>query len=135
MKIKYNLGLLKGLDVGFMNKVTSFKFNGILKDVKKGKSGYEFIYDNLHIQVPIDNFNYLRVYKENDVIWFSFDEELKISSLFLFSMYDTYGFPLEITKEVLEENGLKIDEKGFWTLKEIQREKTKNTFVNKDAFK
>lgn len=135
MKIKYNLGLLKELNVGFINEDISFKFYGVLKNVKKEKDGYKFIYDDLQVQVPIDNFNYLRIHKENDIVWFSFEKELKISSLFLFSMYDTYGFPLEITKEILEENGFKIDEEGFWILKEIQKEKTKNTFVNKNAFK
>jgi len=31
----------------------------------------------------------------------------------IFHLYDTYGFPLELTKEMAEEEGLKIDEKAF----------------------
>jgi len=36
-----------------------------------------------------------------------------LDSKTIFHLYDTYGFPLELTKEMAEEEGLKIDEKAF----------------------
>ncbi|MDO8673288.1 MAG: alanine--tRNA ligase [Dehalococcoidia bacterium] len=40
----------------------------------------------------------------------------------VFRLYDTYGFPKELTAEVAEEQGLSIDDIGFWTAMERQRE-------------
>ena len=39
-----------------------------------------------------------------------------------FKLYDTYGFPLDLTKEILEEKGYTVDEEGFQTSMEKQRE-------------
>ncbi len=39
-----------------------------------------------------------------------------------FKLYDTYGFPLDLTKEILEEKGYTVDEEGFQASMEKQRE-------------
>ena len=43
-----------------------------------------------------------------------------------FMLYDTYGFPLDLTKEILEEKGYEIDEDGFKACMEEQRVKARN---------
>ncbi|MGO3017913.1 MAG: alanine--tRNA ligase [Anaerococcus sp.] len=43
-----------------------------------------------------------------------------------FKLYDTYGFPLDLTKEILAENGLKVDEKAFNESMDIQRNLARN---------
>ena len=42
-----------------------------------------------------------------------------------FKLYDTYGFPLDLTKEILEEAGFSIDEEGFKAAMEEQRVKAR----------
>jgi alanyl-tRNA synthetase len=39
----------------------------------------------------------------------------------VFVLYDTYGFPVELTREIARERGFTIDEKGFQRLMEEQR--------------
>lgn len=42
-----------------------------------------------------------------------------------FKLYDTFGFPLELTKEIAEENGLKVDETGYKTAMQAQKDRAK----------
>ena len=43
-----------------------------------------------------------------------------------FKLYDTYGFPIDLTKEILEEKNITIDEAGFNAAMEEQRVKARN---------
>lgn len=44
----------------------------------------------------------------------------------IFKLYDTFGFPVELTKEVAEDEGLKVDHAGFETEMEAQRERARS---------
>ena len=40
-------------------------------------------------------------------------------------LYDTYGFPIELTEEYAEEAGMTVDHEGFETEMEAQRERAR----------
>ncbi len=42
-----------------------------------------------------------------------------------FMLHDTYGFPVEVTREVLAERGISLDEAGFQAAMEAQRERAR----------
>lgn len=42
-----------------------------------------------------------------------------------FKLYDTFGFPFELTKEIAAENGLKVDEVGFKIAMQEQKDRAK----------
>ena len=42
-----------------------------------------------------------------------------------FKLYDTYGFPIDLTREILAERGIEIDEDGFNTEMQAQRERAR----------
>ena len=43
-----------------------------------------------------------------------------------FKLYDTYGFPIDLTIEILEEKGFTVDEEGFKEAMEVQRQKARD---------
>lgn len=42
-----------------------------------------------------------------------------------FKLYDTFGFPLELTKEIAQENGLNVDEQGYKAAMQEQKDRAK----------
>ncbi len=49
----------------------------------------------------------------------------KVTGQDAFKLYDTYGFPLELTQEIAEESGIAVDEVGFAAEMEAQRQRGK----------
>ena len=56
----------------------------------------------------------------------------RISGDVAFELYDTYGFPLELTEEIAEEHGLTVDLDGFEAAMERQRQRAKAAAVSID---
>lgn len=52
----------------------------------------------------------------------------EISGDFIFKLYDTYGFPVDIVKDVAAEQGLIADEIGFNAAMEVQRQQSKKSW-------
>ena len=51
--------------------------------------------------------------------------ETMLSGDGVFKLYDTYGFPIDLTKEIAEEAGLEVDEEGFKALMLEQRNRAR----------
>jgi alanyl-tRNA synthetase len=56
----------------------------------------------------------------------------QISGAQAFELYDTYGFPLELTEEIAEEHGLTVDVAGFELAMDEQRQRAKAAAVSID---
>lgn len=60
------------------------------------------------------------------------DQPRVIAGADVFRLYDTYGFPVELTREIAEEHKFTIDEDGFRSEMEQQRERARRAHVQKD---
>ncbi len=50
-----------------------------------------------------------------------------------FALHDTFGFPVEVTREIVEERGLSLDTQGFDTAMEEQRSRARATGKDHDS--
>ncbi len=68
------------------------------------------------------------------------DEEMakakdgKLSGEVTFKLYDTYGFPFEMTQEIAQENGLEADRAEFDAQMALQKERARNARSKEDSF-
>jgi alanyl-tRNA synthetase len=58
--------------------------------------------------------------------------ESSISGDFIFKLYDTYGFPKDIVRDVALEHGLGLDDAGFEAAMQEQREQSRRSWKGKD---
>lgn len=138
MKIKFNFGVLKNKNVKFIQtkEKETVSYSGIVQKVKEKNGKYTFSFENgnkLEISDTVLAKMLIRV--ENEEIVFTYKEDNKLlSGLVGFAMTDTYGFPIEITKEILEEDGYQIDMEGYEILKDLQKGLSLGTFKTKDGW-
>ncbi|ROR29329.1 alanyl-tRNA synthetase [Mobilisporobacter senegalensis] len=103
--------------------------------IETSKDGYpeleekkDYIFKLLTIEE--DNFN--KTIDQGLNILSELEEELNksdgkvLSGEDAFKLYDTYGFPLDLTKEILEEKGFSVDEAGFNEAMNVQRQTARN---------
>jgi alanyl-tRNA synthetase len=50
----------------------------------------------------------------------------------LFKLYDTYGFPLDLARDIAMDNHLSVDEEGFQKEMEVQRERARASWIGED---
>ena len=79
--------------------------------------------------VKEEEISFLRTLDQGLVMLNSFTSQSKdniISGTKAFELYDTFGFPFDLTKIIAKEKGFKVDEKGFNLELEKQRNRSKN---------
>jgi alanyl-tRNA synthetase len=50
----------------------------------------------------------------------------------VFRLYDTYGFPLDLVKDIARDSGFEIDEEGFHASMDAQRERARASWVGEE---
>ena len=120
-------GRLLGIDGKFLAKLSETVIEGSKDGYPELDEKKDFIFKVLTQEE--DKFN--KTIDQGLSILASLEEELKeagqtvLSGENAFKLYDTYGFPLDLTKEILEEAGYTIDEAGFKAAMEEQRVKAR----------
>ena len=121
-------GRILGIDGKFLAKLSATVIEGSKDGYPELEEKKEFIFKVLTQEE--DKFN--KTIDQGLSILVSMQDEMKangktvLSGEDAFKLYDTYGFPLDLTKEILEEAGYTIDEEGFKASMEEQRVKARN---------
>ena len=100
------------------NKTLSFGTQVLTHLIKK--RGIEIL-SNESYKEPIEVANDIYSKQELD------NSKKLLSGMEAFILYDTYGFPIEITTEICQENGLNVDKNSFLKIMEEQKTSSKNS--------
>ncbi len=120
-------GRLLGVEGTFLAKLSAEVIQGSRDGYPELEEKKEFIFKVLTNEE--NQFN--KTIDQGLRILADLEEEMKtagektLSGENAFKLYDTYGFPLDLTKEILEEKGYGIDEDGFKAAMEEQRVKAR----------
>lgn len=121
-------GRLLGIEGKFLAKLSETVIEGSRDGYPELEEKREFIFKVLTQEE--DKFN--KTIDQGLSILADMEESMKaagqttLSGADAFKLYDTYGFPLDLTKEILEEKGYGIDEEGFKACMEEQRVKARS---------
>ena len=121
-------GRLLGIEGPFLAKLSEEVINGSKAGYPELEEKKEFIFKVLTNEE--NQFN--KTIDQGLRILGEMEDEMKaagektLSGENAFKLYDTYGFPMDLTKEILEEKGYDIDEAGFQKCMEEQRNKARS---------
>ncbi|MGM0378368.1 MAG: alanine--tRNA ligase [Bacillota bacterium] len=120
---------IKGL---FLNKLVDVV-------IEVSKAGYPELEDNktfIKKVIKVEEENFQRTIDQGIELLDGYIKELKdkekkvLNGKSAFKLHDTFGFPLDLTKEILKENGLKVDEKQYNLEMEKQRQRARKAREN-----
>ena len=121
-------GRLLGISGKFLSELSAAVIEGSKEGYPELEEKKDFIFKVLSQEE--DNFN--KTIDQGLAILASMENNMQqkgdktLAGKDAFTLYDTYGFPLDLTKEILEEKGYSVDEEGFKTAMEEQRTKARN---------
>ena len=120
-------GRLLGIEGRFLAKLS----NTVIDMSKDGYPELEENKDMIHSVLTEEENRFNKTIDQGLDILSGMEEEMKqkgekvLSGQNAFLLYDTYGFPLDLTKEILEEKGISVDEDGFKSEMDDQRKKAR----------
>ncbi len=118
-------GKLLGIKQAFLDRVVEVIINDYSHAYPELKENYQFILNHLRLEER----NFQATLDQGLNILNDFVTRLGESKLLdgaqAFELYATYGFPLEMTEEILLEQGIDVDREGFAKAMEEHREKAK----------
>lgn len=116
-------GRLLGISGEFLAKLSTTV-------IEESQSGYPELVDRQDYilkMITVEEQNFNKTIDQGLAILSDMMEKLPendkvLSGQDTFKLYDTYGFPIDLTIEILEEKGFSVDEEGFHKAMEHQRE-------------
>ncbi len=98
--------------------------------INENKQGYPELVEKQQLIAKVINNEEASFNKTVDQGLSMLEELTKDSKTFsgedAFKLYDTYGFPIDLTKDILNEKGITLDEERFKELMEEQKQKARN---------
>lgn len=121
-----------GIEGAFIEKVAEVvinRFGGIYTELKDND---KFILS----QLKTEEKRFLNVMEKGIEILEESLNSLSVGDILpasvLFKLYDTYGFPVELTAEIATEKGFKVDLDGFYTLLEERKEESRKSWTARE---
>ncbi len=106
--------------------------------VENYKSFYPYLVDKaeeVKADIKLEEERFLTTLTSGEALLRNMMEGKKtLSGEDVFKLYDTYGFPADLTSEIAEENGLTVDMEGFKAEMEKQRERARNARGEIESF-
>ena len=137
-------GKLLGIEGSFLNKIVDV----VIKQMKTGYPELEGNAEYIKKVIGIEEQRFQETLDQGIVLLERLIERLKergdkvLPGTDVFRLYDTYGFPVELTKEISAEEDIEVDEDGFQQAMEQQRERARSARTsygylgtNVDAYK